>query len=205
MSFKYRRRVAESPGLQTRAEGDSQPRKLTGHAAVFGEWYVICESPTMVIREVIRPGAFSNAINEKQDVRCLVDHCPSQILGRTRAGTLTLSEDAQGLFFECTPPDTQVARDVTTNIDAGNVSQCSFAFVPRDGGETVTQRTENGVTTVEYEVTDVDLYDVSVVTYPAYESTDVEVRSKELAKYVKDEWLKQRRNELDRLAAVAAK
>lgn len=196
MAFDYRRRTIEAPGLQTRDAEVDAPRTITGHAAVFGEWYVLYQSPTCVIREIIRPGAFKNAIAGGQDVRCLIDHNSTLILGRTRSGTLTLSEDAQGLLFSCSLPDTQAARDVAENIRLGNVSQCSFAFLPRDGGETITTTSANGVTTQEIEVTDVDLYDVSIVTYPAYESTDVSVRSKELRSKVKSEWLAERRSRL---------
>jgi uncharacterized protein len=205
VSFNYRRRVVDAPGLQTRdAEADA-PRKIAGHAAVFNEWYTLCYTPSLVVREIIRPGAFRSAIAEGQDVRCLVDHSPSLILGRTRSGTLTLSEDAQGLYFECTLPNTQTARDLAENIRLGNISQCSFAFVPRDGGETVTTRTEDGVTTVEYEVTDCDLYDVSPVTWAAYESTDVAVRSKELRRTIQEAWLAERRAKLSRLEAAIAR
>lgn len=208
MSFDYRRRFAPSPYLriQDATEGaEAAPKTISGHAAVFNEWYVLHQSPACMIREIIRPGAFKNAISSGQDVRCLIDHNPTLILGRTKAGTLVLSEDAKGLFFSCSLPDTSAAEDIAENVRLENVSQCSFAFTLRDGGETVVTRTENGVTIQEIEVTDVDLYDVSVVTYPAYESTDVSVRSKALAKQVKEAWLKSRRLELERLSARASK
>lgn len=209
MSFDYRRRTIEAPGLQTRdaqPEGTETevPQTISGHASVANEWYVLYQSPVCMIREIIRPGAFKSAIDGGQDVRMLVDHNPSAILGRTKAGTLVLSEDAKGLFFTCTLPDTSVAEDIAENIRVGNISNCSFAFTPRDGGETVTTRTEGGVTVQEIEITDVDLYDVSVVTYPAYQSTDVSVRAKQMQNDIKTKFLASRRAKIA-LLEIAAK
>jgi HK97 family phage prohead protease len=134
-----------------------------------------------------------------------VDHDSSLILGRTRAGTLRLVEDSVGLYFEVDLPDTQVARDVAENVRLGNVSQCSFAFVPRSGGEVVTTRTEDGVTYQDVEVTDVDLFDISAVTYPAYKETSVSLRAQQLADQARQtHWLETRRSRL-RLLEIAAR
>lgn len=180
MSNRIERRTLDASQLQTRAVDDQSPRTIVGYAAVYDQWTTLYQTPNLIVREIIRPGAFRNAISSNQDVRALIDHDSSLLIGRTRAGTLTLAEDGVGLFFQCTPPDTQVARDLMANIRVGNVSQCSFAFLPRDGGQTITTETVGGVTTQSIEVTDVDLYDVSVVTYPAYESTSVSLRVKQL-------------------------
>lgn len=158
-------RVA-SIAIEARAdEGDA--RRMVGYAAVFnsitniGNWY----------REQIAPGAFARAIQE-DDVRALVDHEPSRILGRNKSGTLTLAEDERGLRVEITPPDTQLARDLMVMMDRGDVTQMSFAFTVRaqewsDMDEPLPLRT----------VKDVRLFDVSVVTYPAYDETEVALRS----------------------------
>lgn len=208
MSIKHYRRLADRSGLAIRSRVDSMPRALTGHASVFDQWTTLYTSPSAEIREVIRPGAFAHAITSGQDVRALVNHDPSLILGRTRAGTLSLSEDARGLLCDISPPDTQAARDVMANVEAGNVTQMSFAFLPRDGGETITTRTEAGRTIQEVEITDCDLYDVSIVTYPAYESSDVQARSialKDQLRVDRDQWLNQRRMDLDRLGKSAVR
>jgi uncharacterized protein len=198
------RRTAADSRLETRAAGDDQDgTEIVGYAAVFDVWTNLYESPSLVVRERIRPGAFRNAIASGQDVRALVDHDSSQILGRTRAGTLTLAEDAVGLAVAIRPPSTQLAADVRANIAAGNVSQMSFAFRPRDGGETITTRTDGGATIQDVEITDVDLYDVSVVTYPAYESTSVSLRAKRIDDQIKREWLESRRAKLAQLSASA--
>jgi len=157
----------------------------------------------MVVRETIMPGAFRNALAEQMDVRALIDHDSSLIIGRTRAGTLKLTEDAHGLLCEISPPDTQVARDLVENVRVGNVSQMSFAFIPRSGGETVTTTTVDGVVCQDIVITDVELFDVSVVTYPAYQDTSISLRAQQLADQARHHWLGTRRSRL-RLLEIAA-
>jgi HK97 family phage prohead protease len=96
--------------------------------------------------EVIRPGAFANALKENQDVRALFNHDATFILGRTKAGTCRLSEDARGLYFEADLADSQILRDlVVTPMRRGDLDQCSFAFLVRPGGERITIREEDDV------------------------------------------------------------
>jgi len=140
---------------------------LVGHAAVFGSESVDLGG----FRETILPGAFSRALAERQDVRALVNHQPSAILGRTRSGTLILREDARGLYFDVQIGDTQLGRDIRESVGRGDVDQCSFAFVCPPGGD----RWSEGGT--KRQLIDVDLIDVSVVTFPAYEATSVAARS----------------------------
>lgn len=144
-------------------------KKIRGYAAVFDQETVIAG----VFREVIRPKAFQRALNEKHDVRALVDHESSKILGRTKSGTLTLSEDKKGLYMEIDPADTQLTRDTMLMIERGDIDQMSFGFIPKE----VTWRdAEDGELELR-EILDVDLFDVSVVTFPAYDGTEVSVRS----------------------------
>ena len=171
--------------LEIRAAEGEQAKKIRGHAAVFnklsedfGGW-----------RETIDPGAFTDAI-KRDDVRALVNHDPTLILGRNKAGTLSLSEDEKGLAIEIDPPDTQYARDLMVSIERRDISQMSFAFnIDGKAGE----RWEvNGVETkpvdafmamfdgkkhdIQRHITKVRLYDVSPVTFPAYPQTDVKTR-----------------------------
>lgn len=162
-------------GAQVRA---AQNGHIEGHAAVFNEDYVLCDYPDFKVIETVRPGTFSRAISEKQDCRALFNHEPSHLLGRTTAGTLTLAEDSRGLHFDCNPPDTQVGRDVRTLITRGDITGCSFGF--KVTKQTRTEEENNGKTTVRRAIEDVDLFDVSPVTYPAYEGTDVKARAIEL-------------------------
>lgn len=149
---------------------DEEARKIEGYASVFNEETDIGG----MFREVVRPGAFKRAIKEKQDVRALWNHNPDHIIGRTKAGTLSLQEDKKGLRISIDPPDTQFARDLMESIRRGDVDQMSFAF--RAVEEQWTER--KGEPSLR-ELVDLDLYDVSPVTYPAYEGTQVGLRSAE--------------------------
>lgn len=139
--------------------------RIEGYCAVFN-------SPSADLggfTEIIRPGAFSRAIRENQDVLCLFNHNPSAVLGRTRSGTLRLSQDRVGLYFECDTPGSQIGRDVHTLIQRGDISSCSFSFsaASDDWSRDFKQR----------QLLDVDLFDVSPVTFPAYPATSVDARS----------------------------
>lgn len=190
--------------VQVRAEGDA-PRLLSGYAAIFDSWTTLYRSKWWEVREVIRPGAFRNALSENQDVRALFNHDPDNVLGRTVSGTLRLSEDSRGLHMEVDPPDTELGRSVTEMIRRGDVSQMSFAFLPRAGGEVVTTRQEGDVEITEVEIKDVDLYDVAPVTYPAYKDTTIGLRGLTPAvadrfKREKDRWLGEARARSQELA-----
>lgn len=177
MSFPIDRRVIVSrPTILTReaGEGESQPqrRTITGYAAVFNEWTTLWSYKGDEIREIIRPGAFRIAIESGQDVRALENHDSSRLLGRTKAKTLRLREDDKGLWFEIDPPNTRTADELIENLIVGNIDQCSFAFQARkDGGQRIIRREEGERTITEIELLSVDLFDVSIVVFPAYEGT----------------------------------
>jgi len=173
----FRFREADEAAESAAANG-GKPITLSGYASKFDDPTVLSSDGKSKVIEVIRPGAFKNAIAEQQDVRCLVDHNPTLLLGRTRSGTLKLWEDEIGLAFEVELPDIQLARDLTTSIRRRDLTQCSFSFAPRPGGENVEKRSEDGVLVTRVELTDVDLFDVSVVTYPAYPGTTVSVEAR---------------------------
>jgi uncharacterized protein len=156
-------------GLEVRA-AENEPSKLTGYAAVFNTRTAIGDVASWGFYEEIAPGAFRNALT--MDVRALLNHDANLVLGRTTNHTLTLAEDEKGLRVEITPPDTQWGRDVMTLVQRGDISQMSFAFrVVRD--QWIETKGQPPVRTLE----DVELYDVSPVTYPAYPTTTVSARS----------------------------
>jgi len=126
-------------------------------------------------REQIAPGAFAKALDEKRDVVFLVNHDPNLVLGRTGNGTLNLAEDERGLVVEGDFPDTSYARDLATLIERRDVSQMSFGFRVRED-----KWERRGLENVRTLV-DVDLLDVSAVTFPAYEETNAEVEERMLA------------------------
>jgi HK97 family phage prohead protease len=156
------------PLAEIRTEGDEKPR-IVGHAAVFNQRTELW--PGMF--EVVSPGAFRKTIQEA-DVRALFNHDPNFVLGRNKAGTLILSEDERGLAIDANPPDTQTVRDLVLEpMRRGDINQMSFAFrVVRQ-----TWQEDNEADTLTRVLEEVRLYDVSVVTYPAYPQTDASLRS----------------------------
>jgi HK97 family phage prohead protease len=154
---------------ELRASGTTSKPMLSGYAAVFNQRANIGDR----FMEVIMPGAFKRCLQGTPDVRALVDHEPAKILGRTVAGTLRLSEDSKGLRCEIDLPDTQLGRDVYTSVQRGDLSQMSFGFNPVD--ENVVPIA--GAPGILRELCDVDVFDVSVVTFPAYEGTSITARS----------------------------
>lgn len=165
--MKLERRAFTVDGLKVEKRDDGS-RKITGHAAVFNQ----LSHDLGGFREQISPGAFAKAI-ESDDVRALFNHDPNVILGRNLAGTLRLAEDARGLAIEIDPPDTQAARDLMVSMERGDVTQMSFAFSVRPGGQDWADDDEGRVIRT---LKDLRLYDVSPVVYPAYPQTDVAVR-----------------------------
>jgi len=147
-------------------QGDDMPPKISGHAAVFDQ----LSEDLGGFRERIAAGAFANTL-QNADVRALFNHDPNFVLGRNKAGTLRLKEDITGLAIEIDPPDTQVARDLMISMQRGDISQMSFGF--RTKNDKWDKVDGKWVRTL----LDVELFDVSPVTYPAYTQTDVAVRS----------------------------
>jgi HK97 family phage prohead protease len=127
--------------------------------------------------EKIAPGAFKESLSRGDDVRALLNHDANYVLGRTKSGTLELSEDKKGLRIVNAPPDTQWARDLQVSIDRGDIDQMSFGFVTRKDQWEEDKETKK----VSRTLLEVDLVDVSPVTFPAYPDTTVAIRSM-------DEW-----------------
>lgn len=137
---------------------------ITGYAAVFNTWADIGGW----FRESIRPGAFVKTIKEN-DIRALFNHDEDFVLGRNKAKTLTLREDTKGLSVEINPPGTGWANDLLISMRRGDVNQMSFGFT--------VNKAEMDYDKDERVLTDVTLFDVSVVTYPAYPTTSAQVRA----------------------------
>lgn len=155
------------PLSEIRISTEGEP-SIRGHAAVFDQ----PSEDFGFFRERVSPGAFKKTLREG-DVRALFNHNPDFVLGRNRAGTLSLAEDRRGLAIEAQPPDTQWARDLMTSMRRGDINQMSFGFQTiKDSWETDPISNETIRTLLE-----VRLFDVSVVTFPAYPQTDVSARS----------------------------
>ncbi len=126
--------------------------------------------------ERIAPGAFLAVLQD--DCRCLFNHRSEAILGRSSAGTLQLKDDDVGLYYECDLPDTQCGRDTRVSVARRDITGCSFAFTVAPDGEEWDFNSQVAVRTIKRFAR---LYDVGPVTYPAYESTEVDARSFERA------------------------
>lgn len=143
---------------------------LEGYASRFN---VLSKPLPEGFRERVLPGAFARSIREQADVKALFNHDPNQILGRVKNGTLKLAEDDTGLFWRAQlNPKSQAHRDLYAAVQRGDVTECSFAFLVNGaaGESWNADRTERCLR-------DVNLIDVSAVTYPAYTGTEVNARS----------------------------
>ncbi len=153
----------------TRKEGEKP--KIIGHAAVF-------DSPTVIqgffgsFTEEIAPGAFEESIKE-DDIRGLFNHDPNLILGRNKANTLELEEDKTGLRYEIDPPETSAGKDTLISIERGDVTGSSFGF---NVIEEKWEFSEDDDKPDKRTLIKVKLWDVSPVTFPAFDDTDVAVR-----------------------------
>jgi HK97 family phage prohead protease len=146
--------------LEVRASGG---RRLVGYAATFG-----AEARIGRVVETIAPGAFADSL--AGDVLALLDHDPGKVLGRTRSGSLKLSEDSKGLAFELELPDTQAGADVLALATRGDLGGMSFGFNVPAGGELW----EGGRRTLQR----VQLHEISVVSaWPAYPDTSLALRA----------------------------
>lgn len=147
--------------------GDNDGRKVSGYAAVYDSQ----SNELWGFDEIIERGAFEDA--DLSDVRALFNHDPNQILARTSSGTLTLELDDKGLRYEFDLPETSLGNDLKVMMQRGDISQSSFAFtIEEDSWEE-----REGKIPLRHIHSIGKVYDVSPVTYPAYEQTTVTARS----------------------------
>lgn len=168
--------MKEKRTFDTTYKRNEESRTITGLAAIYNSradlgWF----------EEEIAPGAFDDAISVS-DVRALFNHDPNLLLARQGSGTLKLSVTERGLEYEFEAPNTSVGNDLIVLMERGDVSQSSFAFTIAEGGQEW-RKEKRGEEYVDVRrITKVDkLYDVSPVTYPAYDDTTAAKRSFEAA------------------------
>ena len=157
--------------LQTRdSNNETDEMKITGYFVVFNTETEIYDG----MYEEISDKAFKDI--DLTDIRALADHDTAKVLGRTKSKTLSLSVDEKGLFGEITiNPDDSEAVNLYQRVKRGDIDQCSFGFSILD--ETMDTR-EDG--SVKWTITEIELFEVSVVTFPAYADTAVEARSAQI-------------------------
>jgi HK97 family phage prohead protease len=160
---EHQGRAVAYTNLEVRAYEDKNV--LSGYAAVFDS-----PSEPMPFIEFVRRGAFAKTLNDGADVRLLIDH-EGVPLARTKSGTMSLEEDERGLKVEAQlDPANPDAMRVLSAMRRGDMSQMSFAF------RTIKDSWSNDRSVRELK--EVQLYDVSIVTFPAYEETVAELRSR---------------------------
>lgn len=171
-----------TPQLEKRsfkAEVSADAPQIVGYAALYNSLSEpLTDARTgITFFERIAPGVFDATLAQSPDVRMLVNHEPTPVLGRTKSGTLKLTADARGLRIENDPPDTQFVRDLLVTMRRGDMDQMSFAFYTvRDEW---TEEEVRGKKAIVRTLLAIKIDDVSVVTYPAYEATHVEARTLE--------------------------
>ncbi len=169
----FQRRAIPSESDFTVREEDGR-RYIEGYFAVFGDRYDLWDGGY----ETVDPGAFD--LDRDRDIRCLSDHDTLRVLGRTTAGTLTLRVDDRGLWgrVEINPQD-QDAVNTWARVQRRDVTQCSFGFDILD--QEMIRDVVGGKKTTAWHIKAVKLYEVSVVTFPAYPATEVQARRAEAA------------------------
>lgn len=174
---KMEKRTVDITNISTRTKED-EPVKISGYAAIFNSRTSIGD----FFDEIIMPGAFDRSISASDaDIRALFNHDWDKVLGRTKSNTITLREDEKGLSFELDLPNTSYARDLAESMERGDIDQCSFGFFVEEGKERWDYSQEPVLRTLE----EVELYEISIVSLPAYDDTEAAlVRSKELDKTV---------------------
>lgn len=162
-------RQARSLATQFRAAEDNGEKYIEGYFAVFGSNYELWAGAS----ESIDPHAFDGALSD--DIRALIDHETRLVLGRNKAGTLELNVDERGLWgrIKLNQSDTD-AMNLYARVERGDVDQCSFGF---DILDEETEYRDDG--TVHWTIKKVKLYEVSCVTFPAYEDTSIAARKKD--------------------------
>jgi Escherichia/Staphylococcus phage prohead protease len=156
---------------ECRAEASDNGRKIRGYAIVFNSQ----SADLGGFKEFIAPEAVDRTLSEGLDVRALVDHDSAKVIGRTRAGTLNLRKDSRGLRIEVEPDtDISYANDIMRAVARGDVSGMSFAFRALEDDWNY-----DGKMPIRT-VTDMRISEVSIVTFPAYASTDVAIAQRSL-------------------------
>lgn len=169
MSEELRQLRSVATKFETREEGEDNQPHISGYFVVFNSNYEIAPGLT----ESVDPGAFSNTLGN--DIRALTNHDTTLVLGRTKAHTLELKVDEYGLWGDITiNRNDGDAMNLYERVRRGDVDQCSFGF------EIISEETDfRADGSVHWTITEVNLHEVSVCTFPAYKETNVSARTTE--------------------------
>jgi HK97 family phage prohead protease len=161
--------VRSAPIREVRvATADNGTHSVSGYAIVYNSQSVDLGGFT----EIVAPGSLTRTLTDNPDVLCLRDHKQTLLLGRTTSGTLKLTEDQTGLYFTCSLPATSAGNDLAESLRRGDIDSCSFGFCVAND---IWSQDTNGA--IVRTLLDVDLFEISVVSFPAYASTSASLRS----------------------------
>ena len=174
-------RQMRTASTEFKTRDDNGNLAIEGYFAVFNSIYEMAPG----LSESIAPGAFDNTLSD--DIRALINHDTTLVLGRTKPNTLQLRTDAHGLWghIDINPNDTD-AMNLYNRVQRGDVDQCSFGF------DIISEETEfRDDGSMHWIIKEVKLYEVSPCTFPAYEETNIAARTKERNEYIQrknDAW-----------------
>lgn len=168
------REIRLSPlDFEVRGEDDKDDEMvIKGHASVFNS----LSEDLGGFREMVKPGSFKRTLDEgDDDVRALAHHDTAQVLGRTANDTLQLREDEIGLAVRIELPNNTLGKDIRESVRRGDLDKMSIGFnvaeeewdFPTEG---VAIRT----------ITDIDLFEVSIVAWPAFRQTDISLAKRSM-------------------------
>lgn len=163
--------------LQARDIGQLDNNQEATDNKIISGYFIVFDTETELypgVREEVSPDALVGV--DLSDVKALIDHDTSKVLGRTKSSTLSLSVDSKGLYGEIIVNESdQEAMNLYSRVQRGDVDQCSFGFEILNE-----EMIQNSDGTVKFIIKSINLYEVSVVTFPAYQETAVEARSKQI-------------------------
>ena len=158
--------------FEVRADGDEPPH-IVGMPIRYNVW----SDDLGGFRERVLPGSMTKTLGES-DIRGLFNHDPNMVIGRNKAQTMTLADEADGVRMDAVPPDATWATDLLASMRRKDIDQGSFGFRSirdewREGDERVVKKDDLW----ERDLLEVQLFDVSVVTFPAFAQTRIDARS----------------------------
>lgn len=169
--MKLEKRTGYFPSKFRAIESDDQEKLfLEGYFIRYGQETKLWDG----VYEEVKKGAASKSLKEN-DIRCLFNHDTGSVLGRTSNGTLTLTEDNDGIYgkVEINRNDPE-AMSVYAKVQRGDIDGCSFGFYINQ------ESSENREDGMKFYLEEVDVFEVSCVTFPAYPQTDIAARFKDV-------------------------
>jgi uncharacterized protein len=167
--IQNQREIRSIPAAEFRVSTNSDGSKTVGGFAIL---YNSQSVDLGGFKEIVAPGAVTRTLQENPSILCLRDHRTELLLGRTSAGTLTLDDQPTGLNFTVKLPATSAGNDLAESLARGDIDGCSFGFTVRND---VWNDTADG--TILRTLLDLDLYEISITSFPAYTSTTAALRS----------------------------